>query len=191
MNNSNQIWDAYFHSICTLAASKSPCLSRKIGAVLVRDESIISTGFNGPPYKVPHCGKDRFEKDYYLQKEIALINMSLENARLNGIDVKEFDITLFYNTCPRQVLKYPSGTHMELCFAQHAEENTISNAARIGVSTINTTLYMNSIVPCKNCFGTLINAGVSEIVVEEVKLYDKHCRFLISHSDIKIREFNL
>jgi len=60
-------WDLYFHSICIAVASKSPCLSRKIGAILVRDHSIVSTGYNGPPRGVPHCGHERFMKDKVLQ----------------------------------------------------------------------------------------------------------------------------
>jgi len=52
----NLKWDTYFHSICVAVASKSPCLSRKIGAILVKDHSIVSTGFNGPSRGIPHCG---------------------------------------------------------------------------------------------------------------------------------------
>jgi dCMP deaminase len=80
---------------------------------------------------------------------------------------------------------------MELCPAQHAEENAVSNAARLGVSVLGTTLYMNCVIPCKNCFGTLINAGVVEIVVDKTDVYDKHTQFLIDNSGIRIRRFEL
>jgi deoxycytidylate deaminase len=80
---------------------------------------------------------------------------------------------------------------MELCPAQHAEINTISNAARLGVSVLGSTLYMNCIIPCKNCFGALINAGIVEIVVDDVEVYDKHTQYLIDNSTIKIRRFEL
>ena len=80
---------------------------------------------------------------------------------------------------------------MELCTAQHAEENAISNAARLGVSILNSTLYMNSIIPCQKCFGTLINAGIVEIVVNNITLYDKYTQFLIDNSYIEIREFEI
>jgi len=169
-------WDIYFHSICNAVASKSPCLSRQIGAILVRNHSIISTGYNGPPRGIPHCGHERFMKDNELLKLFR--NQTVKPASLK-LD------------CPRKLLGYESGTHMELCPAQHAEENCVSNAARLGVSVLGSTLYMNSVIPCKNCFGTLINAGVTEIVIEEAKVYDKHTQFLIDNSDIKIREFEL
>lgn len=47
-------WDKYFLLICESVASKSSCLSRQIGAVIVRDNSIVSTGYNGPARGYPH-----------------------------------------------------------------------------------------------------------------------------------------
>jgi len=172
-------WDAYFHTICEAVASKSPCLSRQIGAALVKDHSIISTGYNGPPRGIPHCGHDRYISDKYLQSLMGDILLLTPIKR--SIDT----------TCPRKLLGYASGTHMELCHAQHAEENAVSNAARSHANTLNSTLYMNSIIPCSKCLGTLINAGIIEIVVDEAIVYDKHTRFLIDNSSIKIREFIL
>ena len=172
-------WDRYFHTICEAISTKSPCLSRHIGAILVRDHSIVSTGFNGPSRGIPHCGRERFLEDKSLHDAFKDILMLTPIRRR-------------YDTeCPRRVMGYESGTHMELCPAQHAEENAISNAARLGVSTIGTTLYMNCIIPCKNCFGTLINAGIVEIVIEKTTAYDKHTQYLIDNSDIKIRRFEL
>jgi len=174
-------WDTYFHGICESVSLKSPCLSRKIGAILVRDHSIVSTGFNGPSRGIPHCGRERMLSDNHLSTIIS-------KQSKQGLYVMP---SRWDNECPRKLLNYESGTHMELCPAQHAEENVISNAARLGVSTIDTTLYMNCIVPCKNCFGTLINAGIIEIVVDEINVYDKHTQYLIDHSSIKIRRFEL
>ena len=48
-------WDLYFYKIASAAASKSRCHSRQIGAVIIKDHSVISTGYNGPPRGVPHC----------------------------------------------------------------------------------------------------------------------------------------
>ena len=166
-------WDSYFHELCVAVSHKSPCLSRKIGAILVKDYSIVSTGYNGPSRGIPHCGHERFMKDKTLPNLLMLTPIK------RRLDVE----------CPRKLLGYESGTHMELCPAQHAEENCISNAARLGTHTVGTTLYMNCIVPCKNCFGTLINAGIVEIVVDKVECYDVHTQYLITNSNIKIRPF--
>jgi dCMP deaminase len=169
-------WDEYFLDICVSVSTKSSCLSRQIGAILVRDNSIISTGYNGPPRGIPHCGHERFMADHNL------------SDRFKGTSVPINDIR---NYCPRRLLGYESGTHMELCPAQHAEENAVSNAARLGVSVLNSTLYMNSVISCQKCFGTLINAGIVELVVLKSTVYDQHTQFLIDNSCIEIREFNL
>lgn len=171
-------WDDYFLSICNAVALKSPCLSRQIGCILVRDHSIVSTGYNGPPRGIPHCGSDRFEKDM----SISFLSKLSEFKDL-------YTVKDIQTTCPRRLMSYTSGEGMQWCTAQHAEENAISNAARIGASVAGSTLYMNSVVPCNKCFGTLINAGVVEIVITATIPYDDHTQFLIDNSNIKIREF--
>ncbi len=48
-------WDEYFMSIAEAVALRSTCLRRKVGAVIVRERHIVSTGYNGAPRGVPHC----------------------------------------------------------------------------------------------------------------------------------------
>lgn len=49
-------WDNYFMEICNTVSSRSPCKSRKIGAVAVKEgRFVIATGYNGPPSGFPHC----------------------------------------------------------------------------------------------------------------------------------------
>ena len=50
-------WDNYFMAIASVVATRSTCLRRKVGAVIVRDRQIISTGYNGAPKGVPHCAE--------------------------------------------------------------------------------------------------------------------------------------
>ena len=48
-------WDTYFMQICHVVATRSTCLRRQVGAVLVKDRRILSTGYNGPPQGMQHC----------------------------------------------------------------------------------------------------------------------------------------
>ena len=48
-------WDTYFLSIAKVVASRSTCMRRKVGAVLVKDRQILSTGYNGAPKGITHC----------------------------------------------------------------------------------------------------------------------------------------
>ena len=55
-------WDEYFFNIAKQTARNSKCFSRKIGAVLVKDNSVIGTGYNGAPRGTPTCD-NRWGKD--------------------------------------------------------------------------------------------------------------------------------
>ncbi len=48
-------WDEYFMDITRSVATRSTCLRRHVGAVIVRDKRILCTGYNGPPKGLPHC----------------------------------------------------------------------------------------------------------------------------------------
>jgi len=48
-------WHEYFMGICDLVATRSTCLRRSVGAVLVKEKRILCTGYNGAPARVPHC----------------------------------------------------------------------------------------------------------------------------------------
>ncbi|KAA0893926.1 cytidine deaminase [Oryzomonas japonica] len=48
-------WDQYFMDITRLVATRSTCLRRQVGAVLVKDRNILATGYNGVPSGISHC----------------------------------------------------------------------------------------------------------------------------------------
>lgn len=48
-------WDEYFMDIAELVKERSTCLRRKVGAVIVKDNRILTTGYNGVPPKMKHC----------------------------------------------------------------------------------------------------------------------------------------
>ena len=118
-----QSWNDFFFEVAELLSHRSTCLRRQYGCVLVRDKTIIATGFNGAPRDCQHC------------EDIG---------------------------CAREGL--PSGARPELCRATHAEQNCVANAARLGVSTVDSELYIYpEDMPCPLCAKLLINAGVRRI----------------------------
>ena len=48
-------WDSYFMEITRLVATRSTCLRRQVGAIIVKEKRILSTGYNGAPRGLPHC----------------------------------------------------------------------------------------------------------------------------------------
>jgi len=165
-------WDKYFLDICNTVATNSKCFSRKIGAILVRDKSIISTGYNGPPRGIPQC-------DYRWGDD--------ESLSFWEDKVKEKTALV----CPRRAIGFKSGEGLDLCLAAHAETNAIVNAARLGISTNNTTMYMNCPISCKNCLVLIINSGITEIVVTSLDFYDGTSKYIKENSKLIIRLFHV
>lgn len=81
--------------------------------------------------------------------------------------------------CLRDRLKIPSGLLYELCRSVHAEENSIINAARNGISVVGAKLYLYGediatgkiypVPPCWRCKKAIINAGIVNVYVKEEK----------------------
>lgn len=68
--------------------------------------------------------------------------------------------------CLRQKMGIPSGQRHELCRALHAEQNAIIQAATLGQSIENASIYITH-QPCVICAKMIINAGIDRIVVKE------------------------
>jgi len=166
-------WDKYYLDMCKTVATNSKCLSRHIGAIIVADKSIISTGYNGPPRGVPNCGAVRWAKDSVL-KELR-----------KTITVVDFE------KCPRQNLGYKSGEGLHICVAGHAERNALINAARHGTAVKGAIMYMDCPIPCSQCMVEIINAGIVEVVCTEMRYYDEVTKYIVSESGIKLRQFDL
>lgn len=169
-------WDEWFFNMCTMVAKKSQCLSRQIGAVLVRDNAIISTGYNGPPRGLPHCGY-RHKID---------INLLSEYKDFDPY----FDESITCVKCPRYILGYKSGQGLDLCVAGHAERNALINAAREGIKTKGCKLYMDCGIPCTPCLVEIINAGVEEIIVTKMVYYDASAEYVLKNSNLKYRVYD-
>ena len=166
-------WDEYFYNMACQTARNSKCLSRRIGCVMVKDKSILSTGYNGPPRGIPRCDL-RWKLDEDFIKEYG--------DKAKG---KETD-----GICPRYVIGFKSGEGLEICPAGHAERNALINAARNGIKTKGTTLYMSCGIPCSPCLVEIINAGVREIVCTSLKIYDSTTMYLLTHGALKVRLFD-
>lgn len=48
-------WHEYFMRLAILASTRSVCIRRQVGAVIVKDHSVLATGYNGPPKGLAHA----------------------------------------------------------------------------------------------------------------------------------------
>ena len=172
--------DQYWLNICKSISGNSKCFSRKLSAIIVKDNKfIISTGYNGPPSGCKHCNDQDYRE--YL---VGLKGMLNWDSKYDNPD-----------SCPRrEPLDFKSGEGLEYCQAAHAERNAISIAAKLGHSTDNCIMYLNCIIPCFECAKSIINAGIKEVIVEKLEDYETSGitgRYLLEQAGVKIREFKL
>ena len=123
-------WDARFMELAKVISGWASCYkaNRKIGAVIVKNKRIVTTGYNGAPSGIKTC---------------------VERGE-----------------CLREKLGIASGTRAELCYAVHAEQNAIIQAARLGSSIDGATLYCTH-QPCVLCAKMIVNAGITRVVYRE------------------------
>ncbi len=98
-------WDEYFMSITRLAAKRSTCLRRNIGAVIVKNKRIISTGYNGAPSGMKHCLelgclRDKLNIPSGTRHEICRGLHAEQNALLFAKGVDLTDATLYCTNQP-------------------------------------------------------------------------------------------
>ncbi|MDD4627830.1 MAG: AAA family ATPase [Candidatus Peribacteraceae bacterium] len=67
--------------------------------------------------------------------------------------------------CLREKLKIPSGQRHEMCRGTHAEQNAITQAAKLGISIEGGTLYTNTF-PCVICTKMILNAGITTVIYD-------------------------
>lgn len=48
-------WDSYFMEICEISSKRSNCMKRRVGCVLVKNNRILNTGYNGTPFSILNC----------------------------------------------------------------------------------------------------------------------------------------
>lgn len=118
---------------------------------------------------------DRFMEMAYLIASWA--SCYKENRKIGCVIVKNKRImTTGYNGAPagvrtcvergeclREKLGIPSGTKQEICYATHAEQNAIIQAAKLGVNIDGSTLYCTH-QPCILCAKMIVNAGIVRVV---------------------------
>jgi dCMP deaminase len=53
--NKRPSWTEYFIEICKLTSTRSNCIKKQVGCIIVKDNRIISTGYNGTPFGITNC----------------------------------------------------------------------------------------------------------------------------------------
>ena len=157
-------WEEYFISVLDAVSLRGSCDRGRCGAVLVRDNRILATGYVGAPSGLPTCE----DEGHQLVKR-CIIPYATEEEK------KAFDSKHFF------LIEYTNEFFSTHCLKTvHCEVNAILNCARNGISTLGSTLYVG-MTPCVTCSMAIIQAGIVEVVAknlyqkgsESIKMFNK------------------
>lgn len=103
------------------------------------------------------CFKENRQVGAVITKDKRILTTGYNGASSGIMSCKE------KGECLRVKLNIPSGTRHEICYAVHAEQNAIIQAAKLGVSVDGATLYCTH-QPCVICAKMIINSGIRRVV---------------------------
>lgn len=160
-------WDQYFIMQAMLAAAKSKDDSTWVGVVLVKDNTVIATGFNGFPRGVAET-----QFDEWLMRPVSphveIIHQTTEQQMYGPIP------NMMKDAPPKDLIEERWNKRPEKYrWVEHAERNAIYQAARHGFSTVGATMYFNTTgLPCSDCTRAVIQAGVTELVCRDIAAFE-------------------
>ena len=125
-------WDEYFVEIARQVATRSTCLRRHVGAVIVRDKRILATGYNGEPRGLAHCDvvgclREQMSIPSGQRQEICRGLHAEQNAiiqaALHGVPVEGGSIYVTHQpciTCAKMIIN--AGLTRVVCAATYPDE---------------------------------------------------------------------
>jgi dCMP deaminase len=134
--------DRYYMGVATAVEDGADCRGTSVAAVLVAENRIIGTGYNGTPENFPNCKAGGCVRCYdsWLHKQ--------------GNDAKMSD--------PDHL----AGRALDRCICVHAEQNSLLTAARFGIAVDGATLYTTQ-SPCFGCLKESMQVGIARVVYRE------------------------
>ena len=131
--------DGYYMSLAKQVETGANCKGSQVGAVVVLDNRVVSTGYNGTPDQFTNCldGGCVRCKDSQLSKQGRSDEMSDRS--------------------------HTSGKALDVCICVHAEQNAFLSAARTGVVLAGGLLY-TTLSPCFSCLKESLQIGIKRIV---------------------------
>lgn len=131
-------WDEYFMNIAREVSTRATCDRKHVGALLVRDRTILSTGYNGSIRGLPHCDEvgHMMENNHCVATVHAEANAIIQAAK-NGVGIDNATIYTTASPCwPCFKLIANSGCK-RIVYGEFYRDNRIFDyAARLGIELV-------------------------------------------------------
>src|SRR5687767_12780347 len=128
-------WDEYFMRIAVDVSSRSTCDRKHVGAVIVRDRNILSTGYNGSISGMPHCDDvgHMMENDHCVATIHAEANAIIQAAK-HGVNIDQSAIYTTASPCWSCFKLIANAGLKRVCFGEfYRDDRIFSVAERIGM----------------------------------------------------------
>jgi dCMP deaminase len=128
-------WDVYFMRIAQVVSSRSTCPRKFVGAVIVRDKTILSTGYNGSIRGMPHCSDEghMMENGHCVATIHAEANAIIQSAK-NGVNIDGATIYVTASPCWNCFKQIANSGIRRICYGEfYRDERIFQVAERINI----------------------------------------------------------
>jgi dCMP deaminase len=135
MGNDRSSWDQYFMDIARQVASRATCDRKHVGALLVRDRTILSTGYNGSIRGLPHCSDvgHMMENGHCVATVHAEANAIIQAAR-NGVMIEGATLYVTASPCWNCFKQAANAGVVRICYAEfYRDERIFTVAETLGI----------------------------------------------------------
>jgi dCMP deaminase len=124
-------WDEYFMSIAQVVATRSTCPRKYVGAVLVRNRTILSTGYNGSIRGMPHCSDvgHMMEDNHCVATIHAEANAIIQAAK-NGVNIDGAHCYVTASPCWICFKQLANAGITRICFGEFYRDDRIFEIAK-------------------------------------------------------------
>jgi dCMP deaminase len=140
-------WDEYFMRIAVDVASRSTCDRKHVGAVIVRDRNILSTGYNGSVSGLPHCDEvgHMMENDHCVATIHAECNAIIQAAK-HGVGIDGASIYTTASPCWHCFKLIINSGMKKVCFGEFYRDDRIFKVAtQLGVELVDLTKVLQAL----------------------------------------------
>ncbi len=135
-------WDDYFMNISRVVASRSTCQRKYVGALVVRNRTILSTGYNGSIRGMPHCIDvgHMMEAGHCVATVHAEANAVLQAAK-NGVMIDGGTIYVTASPCWNCFKMSANAGIVRICYGEfYRDERIFEVAEKIGIELLHIPL---------------------------------------------------
>ena len=135
-------WDEYFMNIARVVSSRATCHRKFVGAVIVRDRTILSTGYNGSIRGLDHCSDvgHMMEDGHCVATIHAEMNAIIQAAR-NGVRIEQASIYITASPFWGCFKALANAGLSRICYGEfYRDERSFEVASRLGIDLIHVPL---------------------------------------------------